>query len=76
MWLRLKLLAAAATTVFVAIVAAWFRGRASKAQELKAKQTQARLDAMRAAREVEDEVDSLDDDELRKRATRWVRDDD
>lgn len=38
-----------------------------------AKETQKRLEDVKKAQEVRDEVDALDDDELAARATRWVR---
>lgn len=59
----------------VAVVAVWFTGRHSGQSAADSKRVQQRIDAIGKAREVEDEVSDLGDDDLRRRARQWVRDD-
>lgn len=40
---------------------------------LRAKMDRARLDAVQAAKEIDNEVEGLDPDDLKRRATVWVR---
>lgn len=64
----------------VAFVAALFGIRAKLLAEgedrLRAKIDKDRLQAARAAKEIEDEVESLDRDTLKRRAAGWVRNND
>ena len=42
-------------------------------EKAEAEEKERRLDQIRTAKEVEDDVESLDDNSLRQRASRWVR---
>jgi hypothetical protein len=70
---RIKLYALA----LLAFVAALFKLRhdaVSKALlKVQADQAEKRIDAMRTAKEIEDEIEVLDDSGLADRASRWVR---
>lgn len=66
---RLKLWAVAIGFAIAALAASWFGGR--KAAQADAKQS--KLDAITAAKEIENEVEALDRDALMSRAQRWVR---
>jgi len=55
------------------LAAIWFGGRKSGISAVKAKQNEARLEAAQRAQEVENEVEALDRDTLKRRARRWVR---
>ena len=59
----------------VAIAAAWLAGRQGGAREAKRKDTARRIAAMQKKRDIENEVEALDGDTLKRRATIWVRDD-
>ena len=71
---RLKLWASLVGVAVVALVASWFGGRKSAATDIKAKETEQRLEAVKEAQDVRDEVEALDRDELRRRTLVWVRD--
>lgn len=58
---------------FAGAVALWFGGRRSGVSAARAKQTATRLEAVKQAQEVENEVEALDRDTLKHRARRWVR---
>ena len=61
---------------FVAVAgfaAIWFGGRRAGISDIKAKQHEARLEAVKRARETENEVEALDRDSLKSRARQWVR---
>lgn len=61
---------------FVAVAgfaAIWFGGRRAGISDTKAKQHGARLEAVKRARETENEVEALDRDSLKSRARQWVR---
>ncbi len=58
-----------------AIVVAWFSGRQAGKSAAGAQVVKRRLDAIERAQEVDDEMADLDADELRRRARKWVRDD-
>ena len=72
---RLKLWVYAAGAALVAIGLAYFKGRSAGAAAVKADANEARLDAMQTAKEVEDEIRSLDVDDpaFIDRASQWVR---
>jgi len=53
--------------------AIWFGGRKAGISSIKAKQNEARLEAVEDANEVRNEVEALDRDTLKRRARRWVR---
>jgi hypothetical protein len=70
---RLKLYAYAAVAVLGAIIVVYLKGMATGAQKVRIKATERRIDDMLTAKEVEDEVEALDDDMLLDRANKWVR---
>lgn len=70
---RLKLYAYAAVAVLGAIIMVYLKGMATGAQKVRIKATERRIDDMLTAKEVEDEVEALDDDMLLDRANKWVR---
>ncbi|MGB1153421.1 MAG: hypothetical protein ACPG4F_04565 [Paracoccaceae bacterium] len=70
---RLKLYAYAAVAVLGAVIMVYLKGVASGAQKVRMKATQRRLDDIIDAKDVENEVKSLDDDALLDRANKWVR---
>lgn len=58
----------------LAIVAGWFTAKRSGAKAEQAKQDKERLQAVKKAKEVQDDVDTMDNNAARQRAGRWVRD--
>jgi hypothetical protein len=61
-------------SLFVAMLTAmWFGGRKSAQADIKAKQAEKRLKAVKEAGEVQNEVEALDIDTLKQRSTRWLR---
>lgn len=56
-----------------ALVVSWFGGRASARADAEAAQNEVRLEAVKEANEVRDEVEALDRDALKRRASVWVR---
>jgi hypothetical protein len=66
---RLKLWAAAVGFVVAALLASWLGGRKSAQTDAKAD----RLDAANRAKEIENEVEALGNDDLKRRAAVWVR---
>ena len=75
MFARLKLYAAGLATFILALLGIYFSGRRDGAAAVKADANEARLDAVKTAKEIEDEVRSLDDDNLDVRAAHWLRQD-
>ena len=73
---RIKMYLAAAGFVLAAIIAAYFRGKKQGQHEYEREADQHLIDSMRMRREVEDEVESLDDIGLGKRASKWLRETD
>ena len=57
----------------IALAASWFGGRKTTQAGIKAQIATARLKATEAAHEVENEVEALDVDALKRRAAVWVR---
>jgi hypothetical protein len=57
----------------VAVVTVYFRGKADGRHDLEGEIKDKRIDDMLTAKEVEDEVEALDDDMLLDRANKWVR---
>jgi hypothetical protein len=51
----------------------WFGGRKSAQNSIKLKQAEARLEAVKEAEDVRNEVEALDRESLRIRARKWVR---
>ena len=75
MLLRLKLYVAAVAAFILALLGIYWSGRRDGAAAVKADITEDRLDAMKTAKGVEDEIRSLDDDGLYGRARHWLRQD-
>jgi hypothetical protein len=63
----------AALVAVAGFAAIWFGGRKSGISDIKAKQQEARLESAKKAREIENEVEALDRDSLKRRSARWVR---
>jgi hypothetical protein len=57
----------------LAVVTVYFRGKADGRNDLEDEIKDDRIDNLLTAKEVEDEVEALDDNGLRSRATKWVR---
>jgi hypothetical protein len=70
---RLKLYAVLIGLFITTLAATWFGGKMTGAANTKAKQAEGRLRAVKEAGEIENEVEALDADTLKRRATRWVR---
>lgn len=62
-----------AGAVIAVLWLAYSKGRQDAARREQNKRTQDTLRKMRTAKEVEDEIDSLDDVGLADRAAKWVR---
>lgn len=73
MWGRLKLYAIAGAAFALGLLGIYWRGRSDGESSARANATEQRLDVMRQAKEVEDEIEILDDVGLGERAGRWVR---
>jgi len=70
---RIKLYAIGAV-VFIAALLKLRHDAASKAlYKMQADQAEKRIDAMRAAKEIEDEIEALEDIGLADRVSKWVR---
>ncbi len=70
---RIKLYAIGAV-VFIAALLKLRHDTVSKALfQMQADQAEKRIDAMRAAKRIEDEIEILDDSGLADRASRWLR---
>ena len=70
---RIKLYAIGAV-VFIAALLKLRHDAVSKAlYKMQADQAEKRIDAMRAAKEIEHEIEVLDDSGLADRASKWVR---
>jgi hypothetical protein len=57
----------------VAVVTVYFRGKADGRHDLEYEIKDKRLDNLMNAKEIEDEVEALDDIGLADRASKWVR---
>ena len=71
--LRFKIYGIIAVGVVLGLLGWRSAGIKAALEKAEAEEKERRLGQMRTAKEVEDEVESLDDDGLRKRASRWVR---
>lgn len=70
---RLKLYLGVIGAFFAALFMFYWKGRRDGAQTLEYEHIDARVDALLKHKEINDEVQVLDDDELANRAKRWVR---
>lgn len=73
MWGRLKLYAIAGAAFALGLLGTYWRGRSDGASSARASTTEQRLDIMKQAKEVEDEIEILDDVGLGERAGKWLR---
>lgn len=71
---RIKLWLAAAGAAVLAVFGVYLAGRRDGGDAAEAKETRRRLDAVKEAHEVQDEVRRLEDDAVRDALTRWMRD--
>ena len=72
---KLKLYAALIGAAALAVVTVYYRGRADGRDDLEYEMKDDRLDKLLKAKDVQDEVQFLDDDDIVARASKWVRDD-
>jgi len=70
---RLKMYMWIVGAALLAVVTVYFRGKADGRHDLEGEIKDKRIDDMLTAKEVEDEVEALDDDMLLDRANKWVR---
>lgn len=70
---KLKLYGALALAVVAAFAWTYFVGRRDEAAERRVKELRDSLNAVRKAKEVRDEVEALDDNDLTDRASKYVR---
>lgn len=70
---KLKLWAIAAGGVLLAVLAAFGIGRREGRKATETKHLRRRVEAAREAREVEDEVNKLDDDAVHDALGEWMR---
>lgn len=75
MFTRLKLYAIGAVAFVLALLGIYWSGRRDGAAAVKADINENRLDTVRQAKEIEDEIKSLDDPAFIDRAGQWVRKD-
>jgi hypothetical protein len=72
---KLKLYAIGVVAFVLALLGIYWSGRRDGAAAVKADANEDRLDAVKAAKGVEDEIKSLDDPAFIDRARQWVRKD-
>ncbi len=70
---RIKMYLWLAGAALVAVVTVYFRGKADGRNDLEYEIKDKRIDDLLTAKEVENEIEILDDEELATRASRWVR---
>jgi len=71
---KLQLYAAAGLAFVLGLVGIYWRGQSDGAEAERDEQTRRRVDAMKQAKDVRDDVES--DPDLAARARRWLRSDD
>jgi len=72
---KLKLYAAATLAFMVGLIGIYWQGRRAGVDAVTAKTQKRRIEDIQAAQEVENEIDALGADELRYRASKWLRND-
>jgi hypothetical protein len=72
--IRIKLWLYAIGAFVFAIAGAWFAGRREGQQSAEHQETSRRLDAMREAHELQDEIRQMGPDDRRDALARWMRD--
>ena len=70
---KLKVYAALIGAAMLAVVTVYYRGRADGRDDLEHEITDKRLEDLLTAKEIEDEIEVLDDSGLADRASKWVR---
>lgn len=75
LWAKLQGYLAAAGVVLTVIVGAFFYGRYDGRQDAEAEQAKSNAKARTQSKEVENEVNGLDDLAVRDRLNGWMRDD-
>jgi hypothetical protein len=70
---KLKVYAALIGAAMLAVVTVYYRGRADGRDDLEHEITDKRLEDLLTAKEIEDEIEVLDDSGLSDRAAKWVR---
>jgi hypothetical protein len=71
--LRFKIYGMIAVGIVLGLLGWRSAGIKAALEKAEAKEKERRLDQIRTAKEVEEYVESLDDNSLRQRASRWVR---
>ena len=72
---KLKLYAAATLAFMVGLIGIYLQGRRAGVDAVTAKTQKRRIGDIQAAQEIENEIDALGADELRYRASVWLRND-
>lgn len=72
---RLKMYLWIVGAALVAVVTVYFRGKADGRHDLEYEIKDKRLEDIMKAKEIEDEVEALDDTGLAERASKWVHND-
>ena len=70
---RIKLYLAAVGAFIVSLFAAYLRGKRTAKHEFEREADKHLIESMRVRRDVEDEIETLDDTGLSDRASRWLR---
>lgn len=73
MWTTVKFWLFRVAAALVAVVHAYRQGRSDATARLKQDEAERRIKNMTTAKEIRDEVDKMDDDELVDAASKWVR---
>lgn len=71
--LRFKIYGIIAVGIALGLLGWRSAGIKAALEKAEAEEKERRLNQIRTAKEVEDDIESLDDSGLRKRASRWVR---
>jgi hypothetical protein len=70
---KLKIYALAGVAILGAFIAVYFQGMSKGVQKVKLKSQEKRIEDLLNAKEVSDEINELDNDELYDRANYWLR---
>ena len=73
---KLKIYAALLGAAALAVITVYYRGRADGREDLEYEIKDDRLDKLLTAKEVQDELQNMSDDDIVVRASRWLRDND
>lgn len=71
--LRIKLFFAAAGSFLFMVLTTWLSLKRANDAERKAEQAENRIEVIHRAQEIENEVEALDIDTLKRRSAKWVR---